>query len=325
MSNSYIYGTGEDDLLYGTGGNDKAYGSSGNDIIEGKGGDDELYGNGGNDTIKGEEGDDTVLGHPGDDSIEGNAGDDLLSGDPGDDLVSGGEGYDTLYGGAGDDKLYGGDDDDIIDDGAGDDILEGNTGNDTLRGRGGEDELIGGDGDDLIISYSDAGEPEIAQETNESKVYPDQPFLEADDTLTGGAGADTFLFRPLMNAKPEIIEKHNMNNMHDDMHNMNLHKQIAGENGSVHDHWVDSIGDDIILDFNRSEGDKIEIKGHTVKVEKIEELDDGSGSIVHLISDQGANGGAHHLDKLGTITVYGDLVTESDLIADIFGDGAGMG
>ena len=51
--------------------------------------------------------------------------------------------------------------------------------------------------------------------------------------------------------------------------NMNLHKQIAGENGSVHDHWVDSIGDDIILDFNKSEGDKIEIKGHTVKVEKI--------------------------------------------------------
>ena len=41
MSNSPIYGTGEDDLLYCTGGNDKAYGSSGNDIIEGKGGDDE--------------------------------------------------------------------------------------------------------------------------------------------------------------------------------------------------------------------------------------------------------------------------------------------
>ena len=46
-----------------------------------------------------------------------------------------------------------------------------------------------------------------------------------------------------------------------------------------------------------------------------------------LISDQGANGGAHHLDKLGTITVYGDIVKESDLIAtgtQIFGDGSGM-
>ena len=320
-------GGGGNDTIEGGEGDDKLYGGPDDDLIKGEDGQDKLYGNDGNDAMEGGADDDTVLGHAGDDSIEGNAGDDLLSGDPGDDLVSGGEGYDTLYGGAGDDKLYGGDDDDIIDDGAGDDILEGNTGNDTLRGRGGEDELIGGDGDDLIISYSDAGEPEIAQETNESKVYPDQPFLEADDTLTGGAGSDTFLFRPLMNAKPEIIEKHNMNNMHDDMHNMNLHKQIAGENGSVHDHWVDSIGDDIILDFNRSEGDKIEIKGHTVKVEKIEELDDGSGSIIHLISDQGANGGAHHLDKLGTITVYGDIVKESDLIAtgtQIFGDGSGM-
>ena len=308
MSNSPIYGTGGDDALYGTGGNDKAYGESGNDIIEGKGGDDELYGNGGNDTIKGEEGDDTVLGHPGDDSIEGNAGDDLLSGDPGDDLVSGGEGYDTLYGGAGDDKLYGGDDDDIIDDGAGDDILEGNTGNDTLRGRGGEDELIGGDGDDLIISYSDAGEPDIAQDTDQPKVYSEQPFLEAHDTLTGGTGADTFEFKLLINAKDKIIQKHA------DPATGRINWQgVAGENDNPHDHWVDAIGNDVILDFNKSEGDKIKILGHTVQVKEIKNLDNGNGSIIHLISNQGGNGGAHDQDELGTITVYGDIVEQSDL------------
>ena len=36
---------------------------------------------------------------------------------------------------------------------------------------------------------------------------PDQP-IEADDVLIGGAGADTFYFRTLINAKRDIILKH---------------------------------------------------------------------------------------------------------------------
>ena len=36
-------------------------------------------------------------------------------------------------------------------------------------------------------------------------------------------------------------------------------------------------------------------------------------SVIALYSDQGNNGGAHNDDRLGTITVYGDLVKRSDI------------
>ncbi|ASP31819.1 hypothetical protein [Labrenzia sp. VG12] len=35
--------------------------------------------------------------------------------------------------------------------------------------------------------------------------------------------------------------------------------------------------------------------------------------MISLYSDQGSGGGAHNNDDLGTITVYGDLVTQNDI------------
>ena len=83
---------------------------------------------------------------------------------------------------------------------------------------------------------------------------------------------------------------------------------VTGENNLVHDHWVDSIGNDTITDFNKAEGDTLKISGHTVEVNQIEIKDaDGDGAaddtVLHLRSNQGAGGGAHNLDLLGTITV----------------------
>ncbi|MDJ0598657.1 MAG: calcium-binding protein, partial [Crocosphaera sp.] len=242
-----------------------------------------MPGTDGNDTISGGEGNDTIWGGNGDDSLSGNGGNDKIIASHGNDRVSGGEGNDRLWGNNGND------------------IVSGDEGDDTIRGGMGEDILDGGDGNDRLISRSDAGEPDIAQQTNESKVYPDQPFLEADDTLIGGSGGDTFRFELLINAKDEIVEKHA-----DPITGKVNWQAVAHENDNVHDHWVDSIGNDVILDFNKSEGDKIEIAGHTVEVSKIEYIDvnnDGNlESIIHLISNQGANGGAHNQDELGTIT-----------------------
>ena len=66
--------------------------------------------------------------------------------------------------------------------------------------------------------------------------------------------------------------------------------------------------------------DKIVIRGHTVdaSVEQIDEDRDGQAdySLITLTSNQGGNGGAHDGDHLGTITVYGDLITEDDLAVD---------
>ena len=287
-------GTDENDLISGT---------DNKDTIDGGDGDDTLNGDAGNDKIWAGDGNDLVSGGEGSDRITGDGGNDSISGGENDDTITGGDGDDTITGDAGNDKLWG--------DG-GNDSISGGEGDDMIWDRMGEDVLDGGEGNDILISRSDAGEPDIAQETDESKIYPDQPFLDADDTLIGGLGADTFRFELLLDAKDEIVEKHA-----DPITGKVNWRKVAHENDNVHDHWVNGIGNDTILDFNKSEGDQIRIAGHTVQVDDIEYLDlnaDGiDESIIHLISDQGGNGGAHDQDKLGTITVYGDLVEASDL------------
>ncbi|MEO1496527.1 MAG: LamG-like jellyroll fold domain-containing protein [Planctomycetota bacterium] len=203
----------------------------------------------------------------------------------------------------------------------GDDYLQGTLGDDYLEAGHGEDIVVGGDGDDLIVSRSDGREPVIAQnydadddpngEINSATktLYPDQP-ITSDDHLTGGAGADTFRFEILINAKERILFKHVNDDGTIDW------QGVTGENNQVHDHWIDRLGDEVIADFDRSEGDKIEFVGHTVDVYKVEHVDsDGDGvldaSVMHVQSNQG-NAGAHNKDQIGTVTVYGDLVTEAD-------------
>jgi hypothetical protein len=208
--------------------------------------------------------------------------------------------------------------------GYGDDIVIGTDRDDVLAGGHGEDRLEGGAGDDLLVSYADGREPEIAQnytreddpdseiDPNTNTYYSDQP-IEGDDVMIGGGGADTFYFRTLINAKRDIILKH----VNDDgTINWGMNG-VAGENDNVHDHWVERLGDEVIWDFNRAEGDTILIEGHTTEVYKLEHVDtDGDGildaSVLNIWSNQGNGGGAHNKDLLGTITVFGDLVMESD-------------
>ncbi|KMW57776.1 Alkaline phosphatase [Candidatus Rhodobacter oscarellae] len=228
-------------------------------------------------------------------SLTGTAAADGINGMAGDDAIDGLGGNDVLQGGYGNDTVMGGDGDDIID------------------GGHGEDSLVGGAGDDWIISRSDAREPEVGQPTQpgEGQVYPNQP-IPGNDVMEGGAGADVFYFQTLINAREEFIREHTNSDG-----TINWHG-VAGENGNIHDHWVDSIGDDVILDFSRAEGDRIVIEGHTTQISSITYGDaDGDGlmdhSVIRLYSDQGNNGGAHDDDQLGTITVYGDLITEADI------------
>ena len=119
----------------------------------------------------------------------------------------------------------------------------------------------------------------------------------------------------LINAKEEIILKHVNDDRTIDW------MGVAGENNNVHDHWVDFLGHEVIWDFSRAEGDHIEIVGHTVDLYQIEYIDTNGdqvldATVLHLRSNQGKNGGAHHLDPLGTVTVFGDLVTRADITED---------
>jgi len=164
-----------------------------------------------------------------------------------------------------------------------------------------------GGGNDVIYSYSDGGEPDPAQ--GGDRINPAVPEGAADDVIAGGQGKDTFAFRLLLNATDEILAKHTR-----DDGSINWRK-VAGENDNVHDHWVEGIGNDTILDFSKQDGDRIDIRGHTVEIASITYDEDAGGdySLIALRSQQGDGGGAHDEDLLGTIKVYGDKVTRDDI------------
>ena len=226
----------------------------------------------------------------------------------------------TIFGTADSETLQGLDGDDVINGGYGDDRIMGGAGNDVLDGDRGSDLLMGGAGDDTLIADSDAGEPVVGQDYDPNagrngeidpatdRIYPNQPFV-ADDILVGGEGADTFLIKPQINAKEDIIQKHTEADGRINWAN------VAGENDNVHDHWVDSIGTDIIADYDKAEGDRIQVYGHTTAPEISYADVDGDGdeeSIIKIYSNQ-ANGGAHDDDFLGQVIVHGDRVEIGDL------------
>jgi Ca2+-binding RTX toxin-like protein len=219
------------------------------------------------------------------------------------DTIAGMAGNDTLNSGSGDDKVWGG---------SGNDQLSGGSGADLLVGGFGADRLDGGTGNDVLLSRADAGEMVAAQDGT-TQIFADETaaFKAVNDTLTGGRGADTFRFELQVNAKDEIVARHVNDDGTIDW------VGVTGENNATHDHWVDGFGNDVIRDFNRAQGDKIEISAHTAEVKSIEYKDsNGDGkndySVITVISQQG-NAGAHDEDLLGTITVYGNLVKQSDI------------
>ncbi len=155
----------------GSSGREEMTGNSVANVLDGNGGNDFLDGLGGNDTLRGGAGNDGLEGGTEHDTLFGEAGDDNLFGESGDDALFGGEGADDLFGNAGADVLNGE---------AGDDTLDGGSGGDIVNGGAGSDTINGGSGDDIVYGdfYGDA---------------------VSTDTLSGGTGADRFVFVDVAN------------------------------------------------------------------------------------------------------------------------------
>lgn len=204
---SSLYGFLGDDLITGRGGNDLLNGGVGNDTI---------LGGGGNDTIVAEDwssaGNDKVNGGNGTDTVDYFAATASLTVDLG--VISaqntGSAGIDTIVnvenvsGSLYDDALTGNAVANLLFGWTGNDTLSGMGGNDTLDGFAGADVLFGGAGSDVLYG----GVTGLATES---------------DALTGGAGADTFVFQDAT--------------------------------------WSTASGTDQILDFDASQGDRIDLHG----------------------------------------------------------------
>jgi len=155
--------------------------------------------------LAGATGFENVHGGQGDDTLKGGDGPNLLQGGAGKDVLDGRGGNDLLYGQEGNDSLLGGDGDDLLDAGSGLNTVKGGTGNDTyaflanaqtdqateLAGEG-SDHLNFGyiTGSALVFALKASGLLEVSG----AGLTVQAQTLAALDSVTGGSGADRFVF-----------------------------------------------------------------------------------------------------------------------------------
>lgn len=136
-----------------------------------------------------------------------------------------------------------------------------------------------------------------------------------NDELTGGAGSDLFVIEFTLGADPDNFSEEGARDILD-------FTQINRLNGSRHNHWVDGIGNDVIVGFDNRE-DIFAAFGHTARIEKVEAVD--GDFVVHFYSDhlEGTqstwlNGQAvdlpksHHLDYLGSVTFQDSVFVDEN-------------
>ncbi len=117
---------------------------------------------------------------------------------------------------------------DRISGGAGNDTLIGLGGNDTLYGEAGNDSLIGGNGNDYLDGYAS---------------YVSREF----DTLTGGAGADTFV---LGNARQGVLYQGDGNAIITDYSSRDDYIQLKG---SASDYQLSRQGSDTVISLKNAD------------------------------------------------------------------------
>jgi len=202
----------------------------------------------------------------GDDRLVGNIHEDLLIGAGGRDTILAGAGDDGLTGDGGDDYLRGDEGNDVIYGGAGFDDINGNMGNDTESGGLGDDWVVGGRDNDNLSG--DTGGDVVWGNLGNDTCSGDDGFDQVrggqgDDSVSGGAGDD-------------FVSGDRGNDT------------ISGGAGADLFHGSQDAGIDRVLDFHRSEGDRVMLDpGTTYTVGQV-----GADTIVDM-------GGGHQMILVG--------------------------
>jgi Ca2+-binding RTX toxin-like protein len=212
-------------LLILDAGNDTALGGAEADTIDGGTGRDSLLGGDGGDVLVGAGDNDTIDGGLGTDWIWGGAGDDSIDGGASGLLIT----RDSVHGGEGDDRIR-------IGTGTSTGHATGDAGADTITSGGFASTLEGGAGGD-VLTGSGTG-IRVGMFTSFAIDVIDGgegndliTGLRGSDRMTGGTGADTFAYA----AEDGGV--------------------VSGSGGSLPAHL------DVITDFNRAEGDRIDLSG----------------------------------------------------------------
>ncbi len=281
-------GPGGDDTISGFDGNDSIYGGAGNDIIDGGLDNDRLYGGAGSDSLNGGAGRDLIIGGAGADVMYGGAdGNDTLSYAGSSAGVTVALTFGTTTTGVGGDAqgdAIGGFSD-IVGSSFGDHLTDtvktavafGGNNNSFFGGLGNDVLLLGGGVDD---GHGGAGNDTLSGEAGNDLLYGDDGI----DVLTGGTGADR-LWGSL--GADRFVFK------------------------SVAETTTTAAGRDIVQDFNRIEGDKIDLR--TIDADNSLALNQAFTFIGSAAFD-GRHGLLHFAVSGANLLVTGDI--NGDKVAD---------
>jgi hypothetical protein len=147
-----------------------------------------------------------------------------------------------------------------------------------------------------------------------SDFYTNPRNLDSTDILHGSQGQDAFKFNFTLWGRKEARERATHNNGELDK------RWLGGMNEYYHAHYVQSIGNDYIVNFSSRGGDVIVLDGHHVDFTVLYSDDRYTrlGLFVDHGYDRWYNNNAEDGDVLGTLNIIGDFNPSSVYLVDTY-------